>query len=75
MSEKKQRGGFRENAKRPKKTEKLIKRQIFFRSDQIKKAEGQNLSKFVRKLIDEWQQQPIGDTSTSDTREDICKDQ
>jgi DNA phosphorothioation-dependent restriction protein DptG len=75
MSEKK-RGGYRENAKRPKKkeSEKLIKRQIFFTLDQLKKAKGQNLSKLVRKLIDEWQPQQIGDTSTLGTHEDICKD-
>lgn len=54
MSEEKKRGGYRANAKRPKKTEdeKLIKRQVFFRKDQLEKLEGKNLSVEIRKLID-----------------------
>ena len=62
MEEKKQRGGYRANAKRPKKAEdeKFIKRQIHFRPEQIKlltpqflKEKGfKNLSIYIRTLID-----------------------
>jgi hypothetical protein len=53
MSEKKRGGAGRGQGRKPKTGgEKLIKRQIFFRPDQLKKMAGQNLSAAIRYQTD-----------------------
>lgn len=51
MNEKKRGGAGRGQGRKPK-TDKFVKRQIFFRPDQLEKLSGKNLSVEIRKLID-----------------------
>lgn len=55
MSEKKRGGAGRGQGRKPKtEGEKLVKRQVFLRPDQLEKMKGQNLSAVVRQLIDQF---------------------
>lgn len=56
MSEEKKHGGAgRGQGRKPKADgKKLVKRQVFFRPDQIEKLKGQNLSAIVRQVIDQF---------------------
>lgn len=57
MSEKKRGGAGRGQGRKPKTgEEKFVKRQIFFRPDQLEKLKKlpENLSEFVRRLVDEF---------------------
>lgn len=56
MESKNKKGGSgRGQGRKPKPDgEKLVKRQVFLRPDQLEKLHGQNLSAFVRQLIDQF---------------------
>ena len=57
MSEKKRGGSGRGQGRKPKNgEEKLVKRQVFLRLDQLEKLKTlpENLSAFVRRLVDEF---------------------
>lgn len=53
MSEKKRGGAGRGQGGKPKTgAEELVKRQVFFRPDQLEKVKGKNLSEHIRRLFD-----------------------
>jgi hypothetical protein len=55
MSEKKRGGAGRGQGRKPKKDgEKLVKRQVFFRPDQLEKVIGRNLSDHIRRIFDHF---------------------
>lgn len=55
MKSKKHGGAGRGQGRKPKpESEKLVKRQIFFRKDQLEKIKGRNLSEHIRILFDHY---------------------